>query len=354
MKFVTYRDTAREKKIKNDHSPRVGLRFSDSKSNTQEADSLSGIIVDFRRALELVSQKSVNEQSSFSEKYTKDILSVISGYHEILPYCLEIQKFFIEGKIPHSIMIPESTCELLSPLPVPSSLRDAYAFKQHVETSRKNRGLEMIPEFFEFPVFYFSNRFAVQGPGVISLQSNHFKNLDFELEVAFVISKEGKNIPPNKAHEYLFGLMIMNDWSERSIQRREVKLNLGPHKAKDFATSLGPYLVTLDELKDSMKLSDKGPLFDLPMEGFLNGKKISAGNLKDMHWTFGEILARVSDGVTVYPGEVIGSGTVGTGCLFEINSGKPECEQAWLQPNDEISLHVKNLGLLKNKVVLSS
>jgi len=233
-----------------------------------------------------------------------------------------------------------------APLPNPNSFRDAYAFRKHVEAGRKNRGLEMIPEYDMFPVFYFSNHNSICGSGNINLNKNLFKKLDFEFEVGVIVSKEGKNISVEEAHKYIAGLVVMNDWSERAVQIDEMKLNLGPAKGKDFATSIGPYLITLDELEQYTFLNEKGIHFDLNMTGYLNGKLITSDNLKNMTWTFSEIIHRASLECMLYPGDLIGSGTCSKGCLLEINlsNDKPY----WLKPQDEIILKVEKLGVLVN------
>ena len=249
---------------------------------------------------------------------------------------------------------------LLAPIPNPNSLRDAYAFRQHVETSRKNRGLEMIKEFDEFPVFYFSNHNAIYGPqDEIKCMPSHFEKLDFELEIAIVIGKEGRNLKANEASSYIAGYMIMNDVSARGLQMKEMKLNLGPAKGKDFASAIGPYLVTPDEIKD--KLIDKeghGSIYDLKMSCFLNNQIVSEGNFKDMNWTFEQIIERVSYGTTIYPGDIIGSGTVGTGCLLELNgTGKikdSNYNEVWLKKGDVVKMKIDKLGEISNKIVSES
>lgn len=257
-----------------------------------------------------------------------------------------------EGKLPTGTMtFAESAVTLLSPIPRPPSMRDGYAFRQHVLTARRNRGLEMIPEFDEFPVFYFTNHGAVTGPGDVHVRERHTERLDFELEAAIVVGKKARDLTPKQADDVIFGLTIMNDWSARALQMKEMTLSLGPAKGKDFATSLGPYLVTLDELKDCISTSDKGMSFDLGMRAFVNGKQLSTGNVKDMNWTFSEILARASYGVDLYPGDVVGSGTCGTGCLLELNGSKIT-DNLWLQPGDTVVLEVDRLGRLENKIVL--
>ncbi|MFC6101691.1 fumarylacetoacetate hydrolase family protein [Olivibacter domesticus] len=247
---------------------------------------------------------------------------------------------------------------LLSPIPHPPSLRDAYAFRQHVQTARMNRGLNMIPTFDEFPVFYFSNHRAVYGEGPIHCLPDHFNQLDFELEVAIVINKRGRNIQAHVADDYIGGYMIMNDFSARGLQMQEMKLNLGPAKGKDFATALGPWLVTTDELAGHACPSPNGHVgntFNLEMKAAVNGIEVSKGNLADMHWTFAEIIERISYGVELFPGDIIGSGTVGTGCFLELNgTGVREnsaYQEQWLNPGDEISLSVSGLGVLTNHIV---
>ena len=248
--------------------------------------------------------------------------------------------------------------ELIAPIPHPTSLRDAYAFKQHVATARKNRGLDMIPEFDQFPIFYFGNHHAINGPGEIICMPDHFQKLDFELEVAIVINKKGRNIKVAEADDYIAGYMIMNDFSARTLQMEEMKLNLGPAKGKDFATSIGPWLVTKDELeafKVSTNSNHVGNSYQLNMECWVNDKLISKGDFASMNWTFAEIIERVSYGCDIYPGDVIGSGTVGTGCFLEINGTEKlensDYKEQWLQPNDRIELRVQGLGILSNIII---
>ncbi len=244
--------------------------------------------------------------------------------------------------------------QLLSPVPRPTSMRDGYAFRQHVEAARRNRGVAMIPEFDQIPIFYFTNHLAVFGQGDIDVQPMHLGKLDFELEVAVVIGKQGRNISAAQADEYVAGYTIMNDWSARELQMHEMTLNLGPAKGKDFATSLGPWLVTKDELAGKRIPGENGELYDLSMKAFVNGTQVSEGNVRDMSWTFAQIIERASYGVTLHPGDVIGSGTCGTGCFLELNGSKVFSEPWWLQDGDTVELSVDLLGTLKNKVRLVS
>ncbi len=251
--------------------------------------------------------------------------------------------------------------KLLAPIPNPTSCRDAYAFRQHVATARRNRGVPMIEEFDQFPIFYFTNHNAVYGEGEVLVESDHLHKLDFELELAVVIGKRGKNIPSSEADQYIAGYTIMNDLSARLLQMEEMKLNLGPAKGKDFATTIGPWLVTPDELESFKIETEFGHQYNLSMKAFHNGKQISQGNAKDMNWTFAEIIERASYGTEIYPGDVIGSGTVGTGCYLELNGtwaleAKEKGEEftpVWLENGDTIELEIEGLGKLYNKIVKS-
>jgi fumarylacetoacetate (FAA) hydrolase len=259
--------------------------------------------------------------------------------------------------MPGNAMDPE-TIQLLSPVPFPPSCRDGYAFRQHVESARRNRGAEMIPEFDQFPIFYFTNHHSVRGPGAVTCMPDHFVKLDFELEVAIVICKHGRNIRAEEADAYIGGLLIMNDFSARGLQMEEMKLSLGPAKGKDFATAVGPWLVTLDELEPfatTAKEGHVGKSWNLRMQCFVNGIQVSDGNMKDMDWTFAEIIERASYGVDLFPGDIIGSGTVGTGCFLELNgTGKrldPNYQEQWLKAGDVVELEIDGLGKLNNTIV---
>jgi fumarylacetoacetate (FAA) hydrolase len=258
-----------------------------------------------------------------------------------------------EVTLPAHALLPEAATHLLAPVPHPPSVRDGYAFRQHVETARKNRGLAMIPEFDSFPVFYFTNHQAIIGQGDLRVGGRRLEQLDYELEIAAVIGREVRNPSIAEADDAIFGFTIMNDFSARALQMEEMKLNLGPAKGKDFATALGPWLVTKDELVRRIDGSPRGNVLHAKMTASINGEKMSEGNAEQMNWTFAQIIARAADGVTLHPGDVIGSGTVGTGCLLELNGSKVT-DNRWLQPGDEISLSVDGLGTLTNKIVEDS
>ncbi len=247
--------------------------------------------------------------------------------------------------------------KLLAPVPHPTSCRDGYAFRQHVAAARRNRKVEMIAEFDEYPIFYFTNHNAIQGPGEIECMPDHFKQLDFELEGAIVIGKKGRNVKAADADGYIAGFMIMNDMSARVLQMEEMKLNLGPAKGKDFCTVIGPWLVTPDELepyKIPAKEGHVGNNYNLKMTCHVNGVKVSEGNLGDMDWTFAEIIERCAYGVDILPGDVIGSGTVGTGCFLELNGtgllNDPNYQTQWLQAGDVVEMEIDGLGKLWNKI----
>ncbi len=265
----------------------------------------------------------------------------------------------IDNKIKSREITPkeEAFYEVIAPVPHPSSCRDGYAFRQHVAAARRNRRVEMIPEFDQYPIFYFTNHNAIQGPGEIECMPDHFQKLDFELEVAIVIGKKGRNITAAEADTYIAGYMIMNDMSARTLQMEEMLLNLGPAKGKDFSTVIGPWLVTPDELEEyriEPKAGHIGNTYNLKMSCAVNGIEVSAGNMADMDWTFAEIVERCAYGADILPGDVIGSGTVGTGCFLELNGtglfNDPDYQPQWLQDGDVVEMEITGLGRLSNTI----
>jgi fumarylacetoacetate (FAA) hydrolase len=282
----------------------------------------------------------------------------LNYWDDVIPVVKAAEQRIKDGLGRSSLAIPYAGTQILAPVPHPTSCRDGYAFRQHVAAARRNRKLDMIPEFDQYPIFYFTNHNSIQGPGEVVCMPDHFKKLDFELEAAVVICKPGRNIIAAEADEYIGGLMIMNDISARTLQMEEMLLNLGPAKGKDFATAVGPMLVTLDELEEfevPCKENHTGKAWNLNMKCWVNGVQVSEGNVADMDWTFAEIIERCSYGVHVMPGDIIGSGTVGTGCFLELNgTGKlnnPDYTEQWLQDGDVVEMEIDGLGKLSNTFV---
>jgi fumarylacetoacetate (FAA) hydrolase len=315
-------------------------------------------LVSYLKAGEIQLGTIVNEAlynlQSVNENLPKNVIDFIQSDKALIDQT-EIQVSKIAD---NSLSVePVKDFTLLAPVPRPTSCRDGYAFRQHVESARRNRGVEMIKEFDQYPIFYFTNHNAISGPGPVYCMPDHFQQLDFELEIAIVIGKEGRNIKAKDADAYIAGFTIMNDLSARKLQMEEMLLNLGPAKGKDFSTVIGPWLVTPNELNNylvSAKEGHVGNNYNLSMKCWVNDQLVSAGNVKDMDWTFAEIIERCSYGVTIYPGDVIGSGTVGTGCFLELNgTGKlnnPNYQAQWLQPNDEVKMEIDGLGTLVNTI----
>jgi fumarylacetoacetate (FAA) hydrolase len=241
---------------------------------------------------------------------------------------------------------PEGDVRLCAPIPRPPSLRDFYAFEKHVATAFANRGRPVPDEWYDFPAFYFSNPGSLRGHEDPVSAPPGCQALDYELEVACVVGRGGRDIAVAEAAGTIFGYTILNDWSARDLQRAEMSVGLGPAKGKDFATSLGPWLVTPDELGEAVEGRPGG--YRLAMAARVNGVERSRGDLSELHFSFGDMVARASSGADLYPGDVIGSGTVGTGCLLELTGG----QGPWLQPGDVVELEVERLGILKNTIVL--
>ena len=213
----------------------------------------------------------------------------------------------------------------LAPVPRPASVRDFYAFEEHVRNARAVTGRgEVVPEWYEIPVFYFSNPAAIYGPDEEVPYPEGSEALDYELEVAAIMGVDGE----------VGGFTVMNDWSARDLQRAEMRVGLGPSKGKDFATSLGPVVVTPDELGD----------LRLEMVARVNGEERSRGNLGDMYHSWESIVAHAARNTELRPGDVLGSGTVGTGCILEHG------DERWLQPGDDVELEVEGIGVLRNRV----
>lgn len=317
MKLVTY---------KKENEARLGLFFNDT----------------------------VYDLNAINPAIPETMASFLNGGEEAMELAREVETN-IKEKVGGGYPLNEVT--LLAPVPNPTSCRDGYAFRQHVASARRNRKVDMIPEFDQYPIMYFTNHNAIQGPGEVWCMPDHFQKLDFELEAAIVIGKKGRNIKAAEADQYIAGYMIMNDMSARTLQMEEMLLNLGPAKGKDFSTVIGPWLVTPDELepyKTSCKPGHTGNAYNLEMKCWVNGKEVSRGNMGDMDWTFAEIIERCAYGVDIFPGDVIGSGTVGTGCFLELNGtgllNDPNFKPQWLQPGDVVDMEITGLGYLSNTI----
>jgi 2-keto-4-pentenoate hydratase/2-oxohepta-3-ene-1,7-dioic acid hydratase in catechol pathway len=241
---------------------------------------------------------------------------------------------------------PLASARLLAPVADPPSVRDFYAFEQHVRTARARRGLDMNPDWYELPVFYFTNPHAIVGPGDPVTAPPRSAELDYELEVACVLGRDAGAAGLDEADRTVAGFMVMNDWSARDVQRREMALSLGPAKGKDFATSLGPWLVTTNEF------APKG-LREVPraaMSARVNGVEYSRADLDGLWWSFAEMLSYAAEGAPVRRGDVLGSGTCGTGCILELALVHGSEKYPYLRPGDEVELEVDGLGVLSNRV----
>jgi 2-keto-4-pentenoate hydratase/2-oxohepta-3-ene-1,7-dioic acid hydratase in catechol pathway len=223
---------------------------------------------------------------------------------------------------------------LLAPLPDPASVRDFYAFEGHVKTGFEKRGEPMPEEWYQFPVYYKSGHHNIIGTEADVLWPSFTEKFDYELELAAVIGKRGANISAGRAREYIAGYTVMNDFSARDIQRREMKVRLGPAKGKDWCTALGPWLVTREDIPDP---------YTLRMTARVNGEQWSEGNSGSIFWTFEQMIEFLSQDDFIVPGDVIGSGTVATGCGLELDR--------WVQPGDVIELEIEGIGVLRNRVV---
>ncbi len=305
------------------------MRYLTFSSKDRPQEKIFGVLVDGSIVIEISDVKSENSLLEFIKagpgRWMETSEKVRSGENEFKQYDLD-----------------EVTIH--APITRPPTLRDFYAFEQHVTTAYANRGRTVPKNWYEMPVFYFCNPNSTFGHDQEVPMPKYTQALDYELEVAAVIGKPGRDISAKDAMQHIFGFTIFNDWSARDEQRKEMSVGLGPAKGKDFASSFGPYIVTPDELEDR---SDGRPgVYDLEMIARVNGKEYSRGNWNSLYYSFGEMIARASGDVTLQPGDLIGSGTVGTGCFLELTKGKGP----WLQSGDVVELEIERLGVLRNKV----
>ncbi len=230
------------------------------------------------------------------------------------------------------------------PILAPTSFRDFYAFERHVGTMWKRRDMEIPEAWYRLPIFYFSNVSEIRGPGDPVWAPRGSAELDYELEVAALVDTPVRDLDATRGEEAIGGYLVLNDWSARDLQRDESTVRLGPAKGKDFASSIGPWLVTPDELAD--RRTKKG--YELDMTATVNGDELSRGTWSSAHFSFGEMVERASADVRLRPGDLLGSGTVGTGCLLEIRDEKLK---RYLEPGDLVTLAIERLGELTAPVV---
>ena len=233
--------------------------------------------------------------------------------------------------------------KLLAPLPNPNSFRDYVGFEMHMKNAKSKTNSPVPKEWYEFPFFYFSNHNTIKGPNEPIRYPNGCERLDYELELGCIIGKYGENIKAEDAEEYIFGFTVLNDWTARDTQLSEIRIGLGMSKGKDFATSIGPCIVTLDEFEPYRE----GDVFNLQMISKRNGEVLCDGNYNTVYYTFGQMIERASTNAAVHPGDLLGSGTVGFGTILETGPEK----SGWLKQGDEIELYITGIGTLKNKIV---
>ena len=287
-----------------------------------------------------------------SEKLPKDMLTFIDNHEEnfaIIKALGEIKPHYQTAEI-----------QLLAPLPNPRSFRDYIGFEMHMLNASKSFGHTIGQEWYEMPIFYFTNHQAIYGPGDEIKRPVGETKLDIELEMACIIGKKGKEIKADEAQNYIFGYTVFNDWTARAIQKREMMIPLGPHKGKDFANAIGPCIITADEMEQYLcEFSDdffesplkvptyRGNRFDVKMTSRINGETICEGNYKTAFYNFAQMIERASENnVTLMPGDILGSGTVGWGSLIENNFTvhRP------LEPGDVVELEIEGIGILRNTV----
>jgi 2-keto-4-pentenoate hydratase/2-oxohepta-3-ene-1,7-dioic acid hydratase in catechol pathway len=240
----------------------------------------------------------------------------------------------LEGPNEETLLYSPDEVRLLAPLPNPASVRDFFAFEAHVKKGFEKRGEPMPAEWYQIPVYYKSGRHNIIGTDEDVRWPSFTEKFDYELELAVVIGRTGTNIPAEKARDYIAGFTVMNDFSARDIQKKEMKVRLGPAKGKDWCTALGPYLVTSNEIGDP---------YNLRMTARINGELWSEGNSSSMYWKFEQMIEFLSKDDTIYPGDVIGSGTVGTGCGLELDR--------WVKRGDVMELEIEKIGVLRNRVI---
>jgi 2-keto-4-pentenoate hydratase/2-oxohepta-3-ene-1,7-dioic acid hydratase in catechol pathway len=239
-----------------------------------------------------------------------------------------------KGDKGENLLFHQSKVKLLTPLPNPNSLRDFLAFEAHTKRGYERRGQEIPEQWYRLPVYYKGNTRTLIGPDEPVVWPRYTEKLDYELELACIIGKKGRDIAEADARSYIFGYAVLNDFSARDIQMDEMICRLGPAKGKDFATGMGPYIVTADEIADPRNMR---------MIARINGEIWSDGNAGTSHWTWEQMIAHVSNEEDIYPSDILGSGTVGGGCGYELDR--------WIKPGDTVELEIEGLGKLRNPVI---
>jgi 2-keto-4-pentenoate hydratase/2-oxohepta-3-ene-1,7-dioic acid hydratase in catechol pathway len=259
-----------------------------------------------------------------TSRYARETLEFLTGKLSPPP----------EGVNGETLLYAKTDVRLLAPIPNPASLRDFYAFENHVKKGFEKRGEPMPQEWYEIPVYYKSGHHNIIGHEQDVHWPSFTERFDYELELAAIIGRQGRNIKKDDARQYIAGFTIMNDFSARDIQHKEMKVRLGPAKGKDWCTSLGPWLVTPDEIADP---------YNLKMAARVNGELWSTGSSQSMHWKFEQMIEFLSQDDEIRPGDVLGSGTVGGGCGLELDR--------WIKSGDVMELAVEGIGVLRNRVV---
>jgi len=321
MKFLTYIN-------ENNQEPGFGFKYDD-------------LIINIRKAAEWIHQD-IGDNKFLT--IPKDLITTLEDWDNYFPVLKEMEEIIQTGDT-SKFSKPELEVKILPPVMNPPAFRDFYAFEQHVRSARKLRGLEMHPDWFKIPIFYFSNPAAIYGHGEEISYPRKTNELDFELEFAIIIAGSGSDISSKDAEKHIAGYTICNDWSARDLQREEMAMNLGPAKGKDFATSFGPFMITPDELEDAWDANGK---LNLRMTCHVNGNLISDGNTNDLYHPFKDMIERASMNTKLVSGDYLGSGTVGTGCILEL---KPENTGGWIKKDDVVTLEVERLGVLENRIV---
>ncbi len=272
-----------------------------------------------------------------------DMRRLIEGGDNALQAAREAEAFvrqaLASGQVPQGpqgeqLVFALQEVTLLTPLPQPNSLRDFIVFEKHMRRGYDALGIEPPRVWYEMPIYYKGNARSLLGHDQDLLWPAYTERLDYELEMACIIGKEGRDIPQEQAEAYIFGFACLNDFSARDIQMREMQCRLGPAKGKDFGTAIGPWIVTRDEA---------GNYQNLRMAARINGEVWSEGNSRDMYHSWARIIAHVSMGETLYPTDILGSGTVGLGCGLELDR--------WLKPGDVVEIEIENIGVLRNRVI---